>query len=145
MSELGIPSRTTCNHDQKPCPVCAGLDFYKPDLHEPVTKCNAKEMQKKLCLDGYGCWCEAMDTMSENVTTGDVRLELGWTQDECDKPPTWKKDGSVNDEGMALYWLDRYLEAERELKELRGKGMLGLRKCRCDESNAEEEGEIWCI
>ncbi len=126
MSELGIPSRTTCNHDQKPCPVCAGLDFYKPDLHEPVTKCNAKEMQKKLCLDGYGCWCEAMDTMSEGK-------------------PTWNRDGSVSEEGMALYWLDRYLEAERELKELRGKGMLGLRKCRCDESNAEEEGEIWCI
>ena len=31
--------------------------------------------RRKLCLDNHGCWC--MDTMSENVTTGDVRLELG--------------------------------------------------------------------
>jgi len=29
-------------------------------LRENITTCPASEMQRKLCLDGHGCWCEVV-------------------------------------------------------------------------------------
>ena len=57
---------------------------------EGISECTGSEMQRKLCLDGLGCWCEVVDT----VTTGDVRLELGFTQEECD----------ISDGGSSSYY-----------------------------------------
>ena len=31
---------TPCPHDDKPCPVCAGLDAYKPPTYNPDGSCN---------------------------------------------------------------------------------------------------------
>ena len=54
-----------CRHHEheSPCPVCAGLDEYAPVMYTPeghIGPCTGKPMQKKLCLDGYGCYCEAI-------------------------------------------------------------------------------------
>ena len=51
----------TCEHKESPCPVCAGLDLYKPRIFP----CTAGEMKKKLCLDGVDCWCKP-DLETEN-------------------------------------------------------------------------------
>ena len=45
----------TCQHDNHPCPECAGFDMYRP------TPCIASEMEKKLCLDDHGCKCEDIE------------------------------------------------------------------------------------
>lgn len=44
-----------CRHHgpPDPCPKCAGMDVYKPEVYP----CTAGEMRKKLCLDGHDCWC----------------------------------------------------------------------------------------
>ena len=88
-------------HDKPACPTCNVGERYAPIVYS-ISPCTAGEMRKKLCLDGHDCWC------LKNTKAFD-------------------SNGKVNDIGMAHYWLDKYLESERANRELRGKGMVGLR------------------
>ena len=70
-----------CRHHDKdqPCPECS-FDDYAPTMYTPpgISECNASDMQKKLCLDGYGCYCEAAilaATLKEDLLEISVDLE----------------------------------------------------------------------
>ena len=55
---------------------------------------------------------------------------------KCDRLTAWNKDGSVNEEGMALHFLEKLIDAEREIKRLRGSGM-----CDCRSSGSRNESD----
>ena len=102
-----------------------------------LTKCNAPPFQKVLCNDGLGCYCEAFDGLTPPKEQPDLQA-----CEKCARLTAWNSDGSVNERGMALFFLEKLLEAEREIKKLRdmqGRGDSGSRNV----PDASEK--IWSI
>ena len=86
--ELELEPMNCRHHDEdNPCPVCAGLDEYAPVMYTPeghIGDCSGSEMQKKLCLDGYGCFCEVIspEFVDEVDLSFNDLLEMGATHIE---------------------------------------------------------------
>ena len=104
-----------------------------------INKCKAPPFQKVLCNDGLGCYCDVMSGITPPKEPPVVQ-----SCPKCDRLAAWDRDGAINERGMALFFLEKLLDAEREIKKLRGSGMCGCGDSRSrDESHAAEE--LWSI